>query len=139
MASAEIRRRPDWRIRLIAYLERCARTPFEDGQHDCALFLAGGVEAITGHDYATEFRGAYSTTTGGFKLLRKRGFKDHVDLARHHLPTKPVAFAHEGDGAVVPTDGIDALGIVQGAMIYVLGEHGLGARPLTDATLVLKV
>lgn len=139
MENAELTRLPDWRIRLIAYLEECARTQFEDGQHDCALFLAGGVAAMTGRDYATEYRGAYSTTTAGLKLLRKRGFKDHVALARHHLPAKPVAFAHEGDGAVVPGDAMDALGIVQGAMIYVLRVEGLGAVPLTDAQLVLRV
>ncbi|MEM7751806.1 MAG: hypothetical protein AAF230_00235 [Pseudomonadota bacterium] len=139
MASAELTRLSDWRLRLVAYLELCARAPFEEGQHDCALFLAGGVEAMTGVDYAAEFRGAYSTTKAGIKLLRARGFRNHVALAQHHLPEKPIAFANEGDGAVVPTDGIDALGIVQGALIYVLGEGGLGARPLTDAKLVLKV
>ena len=140
MAHGELKRlEPDWRLRLVAYLEHCARAPFIEGEHDCALFLAGGVAAMTDKDYAAKYRGTYTTTKEGLKRLRADGFRDHVALARHYLPDKPVAFANEGDGAVVPGDGIDALGIVQGARIYVLRETGLAHVPLTDAKLVLKV
>ncbi|MEL7167357.1 MAG: hypothetical protein AAGL96_17975 [Pseudomonadota bacterium] len=139
MARGELVRLPDWRLRLVSYLEDCARTAFAEGSHDCALFLAGGVEAMTGVDYAADFRGRYQTMKAGLKLLRRAGFKDHVALAFHHLHKKPIAFANEGDGAVVETDGTSALGIVQGARIYVLCESGLGNVPLTDAQSVLRV
>ena len=45
-----------------------------------------------------------------------------------------------GDLAVVPAgDGLGALGIVQGEMIYVLRTDGLGLLPLSAGTIFLAV
>ncbi|MBW4708616.1 hypothetical protein KX928_12560 [Roseobacter sp. YSTF-M11] len=132
-------RRPDWRNRLIIYLHAAARRPFVAGEHDCALFLAGGVEAMTGVDYAERYRGAYSSTKAGLRLLQIDGFTDHVDLALCCLPSKPVSMAFEGDGAVIREGRVLSLGIVQGASIYVLRASGLGTVPLTAAAEALGV
>lgn len=129
----------NWRPRLIAYLAEAAARPFAEGRHDCALFLAGGVAAMTGVDYAAPYRGRYTTTRGGLRILRKAGFADHVALAAHHLAERPVAFAREGDGAVVPTGDGPALGIVQGAGVYVLSPAGLAVVPLTAAARAFEV
>ena len=134
-----MQRYPDWQIRLRSYLQAVTRTPFEPGSNDCALFLAGGVEAMTGVDYAMPYRGRYTTLRGGLRVLKKEGFEDHIDLARSHLPEKPVAFANVGDGAVVLDGNEPALGIVQGASVFVLTETGLGHVPLTAAATVLEV
>lgn len=131
--GAPLIRLPDWRPRLLAYVSEAARTPFEEGKHDCALFFAGAVEAMTGVDYAAPFRGRYTTTRGGLRVLRRDGFADHIALAAHHLPDKPPAFLAVGDGAVVETDDGPALGVVQGAQIYILMPQGLGLVPLTAA------
>lgn len=136
---SDFKRLPDWRNRLITYLHESARKPFVEGEHDCALFLAGGVHAMTGVDFAAAFRGKYTTTKGGLKLLREEGFVDHADLARQRLAQKPVAMAFEGDGAVIQESRVPALGIVQGAAIYVLRETGLGTVPLTFASEALEV
>lgn len=133
------KRFPDWRTRLVAYLAESVRKPFQEGEHDCALFLAGGVHAMTGVDYAAPYRGRYTTTRGGLRVLRKDGFRDHVALAAHHLAEKPVAFAREGDAAVVPVEPFGALGIVQGEGVYVLTEHRLAVLPLTSALRAFEV
>lgn len=132
-------RHQDWRTNLVQYLSEISRRPFSEGQNDCALFLAGGVAAMTGVDYAATYRGRYTTIRGGLRILRKDGFNDHVELAKHHLKSKPVAFANAGDGAVIVVDEGHALGIVQGAAVYVLRPAGLGLVPLTDAILALEV
>ncbi|MGR3599196.1 MAG: DUF6950 family protein [Heliomarina sp.] len=133
------RRLPDWQRRLVDYLGASVRQPFKEGVHDCALFLAGGVEAMTGVDYAEPYRGRYRTTPGGLRILRRDGFEDHVALAAHHLKEKPVAFGCPGDGAAVPTrDGL-ALGIVQGESIYLLMPDRLALAPLLSATRVFEV
>lgn len=137
--QSSLKRRPDWRARLIAYLARAAREPFAEGRHDCALFLAGGVEAMTGVDYAAPYRGRYTTTRGGLRLLRRAGFADHVALAARHLPECPPAFAAEGDGAAVETPEGPALGIVQGEGVYVPGPAGLAVVPLTTAARAFRV
>lgn len=132
-------RLPDWRNRLIAYLQSSARKPLVEGEHDCALFLAGGVLAMTGVDYAENYRGAYSSTATGLRLLRTDGFTDHADFARAFLAPKPVSMALEGDGAVIREGRVPALGIVQGASVYVLRETGLGLVPLSAASEALEV
>jgi hypothetical protein len=133
------RRFSDWRSRLIQYLAAASRKPFREGQHDCALFLAGAVEAMTGVDYAAPYRGRYTTLRGGMRILRKDGFADHIVLARAHLHEKPISFAAEGDGAYLHAEGSVQLGLVQGAQVYVLRPEGLGLVPLTAATAALEV
>ena len=134
-----IARFPDWRTRLVRYLCEVAHLPFEDGVHDCALFFAGALEAMTGFDVAAPYRGRYSTLRGGFRIVRRDGYRDHVAWVQSHLETKPVALARQGDGAVVETPDGDALGIVQGAGIYVLLPSGLALVPLTAARCALEV
>lgn len=134
-----LQRYPDWRARLTCYLIDAAPLPFEDGVHDCALFLAGGILAMTGTDYAAPYRGRYTTLRGGMRILRKDGFRDHVALVEATLPRRAVAFAREGDGACVQTEDGPALGIVQGAQIYVLSPRGLGLVPLTAASSAFEV
>ena len=132
-------RRPDWREALTAYLIETAGVPFAEGQNDCALFAAGAVKAMTGQDFARGFRG-YRTTKGGLKKLMAKGFEDHVALAASVLEEIPPAFAQVGDVAVVPgDDGTDALGIVQGEMIYVSAPTGRALVPLTSATRAFRV
>lgn len=132
-------RRNDWYQRLVQYLESVAIRPYEDGVHDCALFFAGAVEAMTGVDYAEPYRGRYSTIRGGIRILRKDGFDDHVALAAHHLKEKPVSFANVGDGAVIETEDGPSLGVVQGEYIYALGPEGQLLFDLTTAVRCFEV
>lgn len=124
-------RAPDWKARLVAHLERSSRASYALGQHDCALFAAGAVEAVTGHDPAAAWRGRYSTLNGGLKLLRKAGHQDYIEATAAHLPEIHPSAAAPGDIAVVedPSTGSLVLGVVQGEMIYVLREDGLGLAP----------
>ncbi|MGD1880859.1 MAG: hypothetical protein ACFB11_00875 [Paracoccaceae bacterium] len=117
-------RLPDWQHRLVQYLQSVQGKPIEPGQHDCALFLADGIEAVTGQDLAGSYRGKYDTFSKGVRLMRKEGLEDHVGFFRNTLKEIPLAFALPGDGAVVEmADGLDALGIVQGEYILLLDEQ----------------
>lgn len=130
---------PDWRPRLVAYMARVAPLPFRPGVHDCALFVAGAVAAMTGTDPARGWRGCYTTLRGGLRVLRRAGFADHVALVASRHRAKPVAMAQVGDIAVVPAPDGSALGIVQGAGVYVLRPEGLAVVPLTAATAAFGV
>ena len=132
-------RQTHWKLQLCQYLGEAARRPFEEGQHDCALFLANAVAAMTGVDFAAPYRGRYTTTRGGLRMLRKNGFADHVALAAHHLTEIAVARATPGDGAVVPDTYGLALGVVQGECIYVLTPTGLALVDLLRATRAFRV
>ena len=133
-----MKRFDDWQPRLIAYLHAVARRPFEEGKHDCAMFCAGAIRAMTGIDLAWGWRG-YSSTRGGLRKLKAAGHGSHVDLLASMLEEIPPAFALPGDAAAVAQDGIPALGIVQGARIYVAGPQGLLTLPRTVATRAFRV
>ena len=135
----DLTRLPDWHHRLVTYLAGAARTPFAPGAHDCALFTAGAIHAMTGTDLAAEFRGHYRTLAGGRRVLRRAGYADHVALAAALLPEIAVSWARPGDIAAVPSADGPALGVVQGGSVYVIGPAGIGLVPLRDATRAFRV
>lgn len=124
-----IARLPDWRPRLTAYLADSARDGFRYGSNDCALFSAGAVRAMTGHDPAAGWRGTYTTLEGGLKRLMKAGFNDHVALVSSLFQEVAPAFAQVGDIALVDAPNGPALGIVAGETIACLAPQGLGHLP----------
>lgn len=66
-------RHQDWEDRLRTYLDRVKEDKFEWGTHDCALFSADCVNAMTGVDPAEVFRGTYDTARGAAEALRTHG------------------------------------------------------------------
>ena len=119
-------RLPDWRPRLSAYLAAAGARTFRPGLHDCALFAAGAVQAMTGSDAAAAWRGTYSSLEEGQRALQLAGFSDHVALVAAYLHEVNPAHASVGDLAALPgADGRPALGIVQGASVYVLQPSGM--------------
>lgn len=128
-------RLPDWRPRLAAYLEEVRTRPFAYGGHDCALFAAGAVEAMTGTDLAADYRGRYGSLKEGLKLVKG----GHLAILRDHLRPVAPAFAQVGDIALIGEVGFPALGLIQGETILVLREDGLGLMPRAAATGVWQV
>ena len=110
------------------------------GEHDCALFAAGAVEAMTGDDFGADYRGRYKTLAGGYRRLKKLGFESHADLAASILEEIHPSRAMVGDLAAVDGDGGISLGIVQGEGILVLNPEGrIGAVPLLTARRAFRV
>lgn len=134
-----MKRLTDWRARLIAYLATAQAAPFRPGQHDCALFAANAVAAMTGIDLADSWRGRYRTIRGGLRVLKSEGYADHIALAAALLQACPVALAQAGDVAAVPVPEGLALGIVQGSRIYVLRPEGLATVDLLTAMQAWRV
>ena len=130
-----IARLPDWRPRLVAYLEEVRTRPFAYGAHDCALFAADAVRAMTGTDLAAEFRGRYATLKEGLKLAGT----SHMQILRQHFEQGPTAFAQVGDIAVIGEVGFPALGLFEGEHILVLREDGLGRMARAAATQAWQV
>jgi hypothetical protein len=134
-----MRRVEGWRGRLTAYLAASAGWPFEWGRHDCALFAADCIQAMTGDDPAADFRGRYRSFKGGLKVLRKAGHADHVALATALLDEVAPAFAQAGDLAMIATPDGAAMGIVQGHRVYVLRPEGLATVDLLQAARAWRV
>lgn len=133
-------RLPDWRARLTVYVTASPAPVFAYGRHDCALFAAGAVMAMTGQDFAAGYRGRYTTLRGGLCMLRRAGFDDHVALAAAHLPSCHPSQAMPGDLAVFDGDTGRVLGVVQGQSVYVLEPGGRVALcPLSLAVGAFRV
>lgn len=136
-----INRKQNWQRLLVEYLADCSTQSFRPGILDCGLFFAGAVKAMTGVDPAKPLRGKYRSIKGAKRVLNEMGFRNHIDyVASLFEERSSILAAQRGDGAVVTdADGEQALGIVQGERIYVMGLNGIGLVPLTEAEKVFIV
>lgn len=78
-------RLPDWRSRLSTYVRDCSMRPGKLGQHDCGIYPAGAVLAITGIDPIPGFRGRYTTQLGWVRLLKREGVGGLLEQYRASL------------------------------------------------------
>lgn len=135
-----MKRLKDWEPRLVEYLATAARTPFQAGTHDCALFMGACVEAMTGVDPAAKWRGKYKTIKSGIARVRRAGHADHVAVVAAMFEEVAPAYARRGDiGVVDGSEGFGALGIVQGEGVYVLTHTGLGLEPRRNLKRAFRV
>jgi hypothetical protein len=140
-------RLPDWEDRLHAYLDSVAGAPFAYGRHDCALHGANAVEAMTGADFGTAFRGKYRSAAGATRALKLYGAGDLVATFTAALgaPINP-AFAGRGDLVLHadPSSG-GSIGVGMAGFAWFAGEEdglpGLVAvtRPAGGWSLAWKV
>lgn len=134
-----MKRTKGWQKRLIAYLDATHRKPMRPGKHDCALFAAGAVEAMTGVDLARGWRG-YRTFNEGRKFLEKAGHASIADMIAAHLAEIDPDHALPGDVMIVDgVDGADATGILQGDFIYTAGPRGRVLVRREDALRAFRV
>jgi hypothetical protein len=92
-----MQRFPDWRLRLHAVIESNRRTPFVWGQSDCAIFAADAIQAMTGQDIASGYRGTYTDAKSATKALRKARYSDLAAMAAAHLEEVAPIMAQAGD------------------------------------------
>lgn len=123
-----------------------AKTPFAWGQHDCALFAADGIQAITGVDIAADFRGKYSDEVGAMATIKavcngstiadaaaycaqKHGLTEWADKNGKPQPL----FARRGDLVVftAPTGGLVAGLVHLSGQIVAAGEKELYRFPIS--------
>jgi len=135
----KIARTNTWHADLLKYAQDVARREFKPGQHDCALFTAGAVKAMTGVDLARGWRSKYRSLKRGHALLRENGFPDLASLVAEHFQEIPSLSAQVGDIAIIEQDGEQALGIVQGRYAWVLHVGGLGVVDLTNIARAFRV
>lgn len=96
------RRLPDWEERLAAYLDAAADRAPVFGEHDCVLHGASAAAAVTGFDFAADWRGQYRGEVGAARFLRKLGFDTVEALLDAQLPRRDIAFVRRGDLVLGP-------------------------------------
>ena len=153
--AAPLRRHEDWPERLDAFLRARRAQAFLWGRHDCALFAAFAVEAMSGSEPAAAWRAGCDSAAGALRALRAAGHADLASAVTAALgaPLENPLYARRGDVATVAvTEAMDggaaartgfphALGIVIGRQIAVVrpGLEGLGAVPLLAVVTAWRV
>jgi len=118
---------PDWPEKLVSYINSEQDKPFRWGKNDCALFTCGGIFAITGTDYAKEFRGKYKTEKGSYRILKRiENVSTLEELANRYLGDS-IAVSHARRGDIVLHDfpAGKALGICLGIFSAFRSPNGI--------------
>lgn len=111
-------RRSTWEADLSAYIASVRSQAFAYGRHDCGLFAAGAVLAMTGDDPGSPFRGQYSTELGCAKALKKHGAGDLKSTLDTLFEAQPVGRLQRGD---LVWDG-EAVGVCFGEYALFVGR-----------------
>ena len=120
----ELIRLRQWQSRLAELLSERLHTAFAWGTHDCCLFGADVVQAVTGHDPASALRGTYTDEASGRELLESLGGVAAIATEALGEPV-PVAQARVGDLGLVLADGAQTLAVCIGQQWRAPGLTGL--------------
>jgi hypothetical protein len=137
--TAPLTRIEGWPEALHALIVARSEWPFTWGSHDCCLFAADCIHAMTGVDLAAALRG-YTTALGAARRARMAGAgpEDPYGVEAWprlaFLPPVPIAHARRGDLIVVSSDhsprALIALGICTGTAAVVPGPYRLHSAPM---------
>ena len=114
-------RASDWEAALSEYINVMRHAPFEYGVNDCCMFAAGAVEAMTGVDAMSEFRGKYDSALSAAKALRDIGAGSLEATIDAKFSEVAISQAKRGDIALFD----DSLGIVSGSFAWFVSDDGL--------------
>jgi len=126
-------RRQDWPLRLNAWLDSVRERAFSWGEFDCALGAADAVFAMTGVDYAVEFRQAYFSKRNAARLLAERGGLEALVTQALGEPLDGPKLAQRGDVVLVDS-GVEgpALAVVIGAAAVAPSPAGVVFVPMAQ-------
>jgi hypothetical protein len=127
-------------------LER-RKTPFKWGEHDCCLFAADAIQAITGVDIASDFRGRYSDQASALDAIKSVTGGTTVEDAAVYCATKAGLpelphpnFAHRGDLVLLNDAGQLIAGVIGlNSKPLSAGEKGMKSLPLSSVKRAWRV
>lgn len=126
----------DWEQRLEEALEGARDRPFVLGAHDCCRFAAACVDAITGSEHLAALARQYTDDASAKRFLVRQGGMRAAVTGFLGEPIESWARARRGDVCLVPTEGMDGVGICVGPYIAVAAERGLSLYPISAAMAV---
>lgn len=131
MGEDLLRRFPDWPKRLDQAIEAGRSKPFVWGSHDCVLFAADVVLALTGEDLAAQWRGQYDSAETALRAIHKGG--GLITMAADALGEPvPVLSARRGDVVLYRDERGPSLGICLDRKCAFTGVDGLTFKSLKE-------
>jgi hypothetical protein len=129
----------DWQLEFAKCVDKNRAKAFVWGEHDCVLWAANALIAITGHDPAEEFRGQYSTALGAARILEQAGGMEALVSKQLEREPVPAAFANVGDILLVMQEDRPMLAVCNGETMFAPGLEGLVSLPTLSAVKAWKV
>lgn len=117
-------RLPDWQPRLAQLVTQRMRHPLRWGVHDCCIWAADAVLAVTGADLADGLRGTYSTQAEAEARLLQLGGLQAL-CAERLGPVVRTSLAQPGDVGLATVHDVRALVVCGGAQFLAVGSAGL--------------
>lgn len=140
-------RHHDWESKLDEFLNGNSGRAFKYGSWDCCLFVCDAIQAMTGVDPATAFRGGYRTRRGALGLSESlygartvRAIVKAVTTRLEMVPCVP-NLARRGDVVMVKRSSDVSLGIVDltGCQAAVLTRRGIERITISQAMTAFHV
>ncbi len=142
-----MQRTAGWEHRLNELFVAARKRAFVWGEHDCFLWAADAVLALTGHDPVADWRGRYTDELTALRTLRDylgrpESLRDAADLLAERIAAEiganeaSLAFARRGDVALVDGAAHRTFAVVapNGRTLAAVTPEGLARLPL-DAGL----
>lgn len=122
---------PGWPERLATFIEARRRAPFEWGTHDCAMFAADAVVAITGVDPLARWRGSYADEAGAEVVLGGLPLAMFMDAALTAAGAIRVeaSMAQRGDFVILDVGNMPTCGVCLGGSVAAPGLDRLHFLP----------
>lgn len=123
-AGSGLVRFENWPVLLAQEIDRARAATFAWGVHDCCLWAADVVKALTGVDHAADLRGTYSDEAGARARIEALGGLEAFVGSRLGAP---IALGHvwRGDVVLHRVDGVEYLGICDGRWTFFVAPRGL--------------
>ncbi len=125
-----MKRLDGWFEKLEKTIRAAAHKHFQYGDHDCCLFAADCIEAMTGVDVAADFRDAYRSRFGAARRLVVYSGGGVLKLADriailHSMPIITREDATDGDVALVEWPEGPGLGVFFKGFVACPQAHGI--------------
>lgn len=127
-----------WFQRLDSLIRDRMSTPFAWGTHDCVLWAADAVHALSLVDPAAGYRGTYSTAVEAARLLRDLGGLQAL-ADRAGVPVAPLGALPGDVGLVHDEQGRESLAVRHASGWLVPGAAGLALLPTSAASQAWSV
>lgn len=129
-----------WEQALVTSTASKLRTVWAWGEHDCIIFAADCIKAMTGQDLAEEFRGQYDNEAEAWALLGSIGYEDLGALVSSRLPEIKPRDAMRGDVVLMAGEEGDFVAICDGlTAVGPRAPRGINHNPMTAAKRAWRV
>jgi len=120
-------RRDDWVEQMWTTIEAAAQTPFAWGQHDCCLFAASVVDAMTDSAHVADLQTRYTDEATALAFIADEGGLESA--VSGYLGEAKTGRPQRGDVVMFEGEQGDTIGVCTGRDLVAAGPDGLVIVP----------